>query len=437
MRVCGLASCPFPANHGTPGSIREMAEAISDRGHDVHIVTYHFGQDIPIDGPRIHRIWQLTRESSVVVGPTSRRPLYDLLMVFKTLEVIERHKVDLIHAHGYEAALVAWICRMLTGVPIVYSGHNTMSDELASYDFIRPKFAADLLARLLDAFVPRIGDRCIPHSANMVDFFRERGLAGRTEGVINFGIDVNWVQSGDDDEIRRFHQLEGPVVLYVGVMDEFQRLDLLLEAMVTVLEYEPKAKLLLVVTIPAEKHLARIREEARRLGIEKHVVLTEPQDLEGVRKHLLACDVAVVPRPRAPGFPIKLLNYMSARKPCVMFHSSASGLKTRENALLVEPDTSRALAEGILELMRDEELRERLAANAYQFMLENHDRRLTAEQICAAYLRTLSASGRLDGLVARRPWVGSHLADDKSADRAPTVSTRAAPSGTESLAEVS
>src|SRR5215831_1420107 len=35
LKICTLAACPFPANHGTPGSIREMAEAIADRGHEV------------------------------------------------------------------------------------------------------------------------------------------------------------------------------------------------------------------------------------------------------------------------------------------------------------------------------------------------------------------------------------------------------------------
>ena len=42
-----LAACPFPANHGTPGSIRELAEATADRGHEVHVVTYHFGENLP------------------------------------------------------------------------------------------------------------------------------------------------------------------------------------------------------------------------------------------------------------------------------------------------------------------------------------------------------------------------------------------------------
>src|SRR5262245_59185974 len=120
LKVCMLAACPFPANHGTPGSIREMAEAIAGEGHEVHVVTYHIGENIPLKGPVLHRITPLTGESAVVVGPTVRRPLYDLQMVFKTLQVVRRHRPDVIHAHGYEAALVAWWCRLATGLPVVY-----------------------------------------------------------------------------------------------------------------------------------------------------------------------------------------------------------------------------------------------------------------------------------------------------------------------------
>ena len=56
LRICTLAACPFPANHGTPGSIRELSEAVAERGHDVHVVTYHMGQDIPLKRLNLHRI---------------------------------------------------------------------------------------------------------------------------------------------------------------------------------------------------------------------------------------------------------------------------------------------------------------------------------------------------------------------------------------------
>lgn len=390
LRILVLAACPFPANHGTPGSIREMAESVADLGHEVHVVTYHFGEDIPVRGPRLHRIPKLLPERAIRVGPTTRRPLYDLLMVFKAIQVAWRHRPQLIHAHGYEAGLAAWLCRFVTRLPVLYSGHNTMSDELPSYGFIRPRFLAERLARLLDWFVPRTADRCLPHSENIHRFLVDQGLADRTEPVVNFGINMDEITPSDGSDIRRQYGLGGPVILYAGVMDEFQRLDLLLQAMTRVVRQEPAARLLLVVTIPSEKHSQRLCRQIDELGLSPYVVWTKPQDLTGVRRCLAACDVAVVPRPGAPGFPIKLLNYMLARRPVVMFASSASGLVDGKHAILVSPDTGDAFAAAILRLLGDRDLCHRLAAGGYAFVRDRHDRRAVARQVCDVYRRLLA-----------------------------------------------
>src|SRR5262249_45820351 len=145
--------------------------------------------------------------------------------------------------------------RLATGVPVVYSGHNTMQDELASYDFLKPHCLADGLARFLDAIVPRTADRCLPHSANIEKFFLHMGLRAKTEPIVSFGIDVDWMMRGDGDGVRRRYGLgHSPVVLYTGVLDRFQRLDLLLDGMVHVANAQPQAKLLVVVTIPHQEH---------------------------------------------------------------------------------------------------------------------------------------------------------------------------------------
>ena len=67
LKICVLAACPFPANHGTPGSIRELVEATAERGHEVHVVTYHLGQDLPVGRVHLHRIPNWTRERRIIV----------------------------------------------------------------------------------------------------------------------------------------------------------------------------------------------------------------------------------------------------------------------------------------------------------------------------------------------------------------------------------
>ena len=104
----------------------------------------------------------------------------------------------------------------------------------------------------------------------------------------------------------------GPVVLYTGVLDEFQRIDLLLEAMAEVGRHEPEAKLLIVVTIPQPKHLAASASPGRGAGGRRPRGADRPAAVGRGPRLPEAGDVAVVPRPQAPGFPIKLLNYMAA-----------------------------------------------------------------------------------------------------------------------------
>ncbi len=416
LKVCVLAACPFPANHGTPGSIRELVEATAARGHEVHVVSYHVGEDLSLDGVHLHRIPNWTGERRVVVGPTRYRPLYDFQMIFTAIRVILRHKVDLIHAHGYEAALVAAFCRFVTRRPVLYSAHNRMSDELASYGFFWSKRLANGLAWVLDRTVPRLGDRCIPHSSNLQEFLLARGLAGRSEPVLNFGINLEKQPSCDREQLRRRLGVgDDPIVIYTGVIDRFQRLDLLLGAMTHVLQRIPRAKLLLLATIPNAKHERALLEEAARLGIEKSLILRVPSDMEKGLRLLAICDVAVVPRPGAPGFPIKLLNYMAAERPCVMFASSASGLAHGENVWLVGDDTSQSLGEGIVRLLSSARLRSRVAAGGYRLVRERHDRRMVAAQLCQAYLHLMQETKRWNQ-IAQRPSVDAPSIDMLAAD---------------------
>lgn len=403
LKVCVLAACPFPANHGTPGSIRELAEATAERGHEVHVVSYHMGDNLPLHGVQHHRIADWTGERRVVVGPTRRRPLYDFQMIFTAMHVMRKYKLDLMHAHGYEAAMVAGCVRPFVRRPVLYSAHNSMGDELASYDFFRSRKLADMLAWVLDNTVPRIGNRCLPHSTNLQEFLLAKGLASRSEPVLNFGIDVESLPVVDRARLRTQLGLgDDPIILYSGVIDKFQRLDLLLEAMVHVLRVEPRAKLLIFSTIQHPKHERALLDEAARLGVDRSVILRVPSDMEKGRKLISLCDIAVVPRPSAPGFPIKLLNYMAASRPCVMFASSASRVNHGEHVWLAAKDTSESLGGAIVQLLKNRELRHRIADGGHRFVCEHHDRRVVSGHLVEAYTKMLKQTRHWKH-VAQRP----------------------------------
>jgi glycosyltransferase involved in cell wall biosynthesis len=85
-----------------------------------------------------------------------------------------------------------------------------------------------------------------------------------------------------------------------------------------------------------------------------------------------ACAVAVLPRRRPGGFPVKLLNYMEAARPIVACRGIADGLEHDRSAWLLERDASPAeLARALRTLAADPERGARLG-RAARARLEAH-----------------------------------------------------------------
>ena len=396
LKICVLAACPFPANHGTPGSIRELTNSLAEAGHEVHLVTYPHGEEMKVhEAVKIHRVAKWSRRDRVVVGPTWKKPFYDFLMVFKAIQICWKYDIDLIHAHLYEAAIAAWLTRSVTFRKFVYSGHNTMQDELASYNFFRSQKLANGLGKFLDHFVPARADRCIPHSKNIETFFFERGLRSRTEGVINFGIDLNDLQQRRHKTANdRFHSIPKPLIVYTGILDHFQRLDLLLGAMKLVLQARPEARLVIAMTLDQPEFRETLQRKVDALGLSETVQFTDRISFEECLQLLERADIAVSPRPDTPGFPIKLLNYLAMETPVVMFESSSNGVRHREEVWLAPEDTAESLADGLVELLDDQSLRVRLASNGHRFVFEHHDSSKVTSKLIHCFLKVLKGTRR-------------------------------------------
>ena len=66
------------------------------------------------------------------------------------------------HAHNYEAPLAAFLGRRTRSIPLFYSAHTLLEEELPAY-FGGPhrKRFARLAGKLLDRSVPRLADHAI------------------------------------------------------------------------------------------------------------------------------------------------------------------------------------------------------------------------------------------------------------------------------------
>jgi len=390
LNIAMVVASPFPANHGTPGSIREMAQALADKGHAVHIVTYHFGEGQYPKGVNIHRIVNLGLKKKMVIGPTKGKPFLDFLLVYKLVRVILKEKIDLIHAHNYEGALVGYLARILTHRPMVYNAINTMSDELPSYNFFRPKILAIWLAGFLDFLVPRMADQIIAISEELVGFLKKQKIDGEKVHFIPLGIDTRPFEGLDRSTIRNRYSLGNvPLVIYTGTVDRFQRIDYLLKAMANVCKHIENAKLFIIVNIAVQKDLKDCHQIIENLNLQNNVVVLTNKPLEEVPHFLAGADVAVVARPDCPGFPVKLLNYMAAGKPIVLFEGTSKGLQHLKSAFIVKDHNWEEMAHGIISLLQNRSLCQDLGRNAKSRVKENFAWEKLSERVENVYYELL------------------------------------------------
>ena len=378
-RIAMVAACPFPAPRGSQVLIRDLARALADRGHDVHVVTYPEGESLwSVHGIHVHRV-------GTSGGYTGRHALswrkvtLDVGLLRVLYRVVRRERIDVIHAHNYEAPVLAYVVRALTGVPVVYHSHNVLGDELSYYVRGRwARMAAARLGSLLDAHVPRRADFCIALTPEIETCLRRHGVPPRRLATVPPGATLR-----ADADVDRPPPLAPFTIVYAGNCDAYQDLDVLWEA-VTLLHRERPAVAVRLVTHDREWARDASPGLAALLAAGVAQVVVAPGYRE-VRRQMAGAHALVCPRGSWSGFPIKLINYMAAGRAIVAADGSAKGVVDGETGLTFRNGSAVGLAAALRRLHDEPALRQRLGENARIAARARYSWRRAAAQIEAIY----------------------------------------------------
>jgi len=392
LSILMVAACPFPANYGSPAAIKEMSESMADLGHDVHVVTYPYGDEISVRGIHIHRVSGFGLLHQVSSGPAWHKPVLDLLMVFKACQLIWKYKCDIIHSNNYEGQLVGICAKLITGRPLLYNAVNSMTDELSSYGFIKPAFLARWLASFLDWSVPRFSDYVLTLTQELFEFLVGKGISREKMVCIPAGIQPEMFQHTNPDRFRDSLQLRDKrVILYTGTLDRFQRLDILFRAFARLGPEFSDTVLLLVSPFVKEVLRHELETLAGELGITARLRWVDRHPLEDLPDYLVLGDVAVAPRPASAGHPIKILNYMGTRRPIVAAAGGGKGIWHLQNGFVCRDEDVEHMAEGLSTLLTDRKLAEQLGEAAFRTVQEEYNWRIQCQKIENIYFCIISA----------------------------------------------
>jgi glycosyltransferase involved in cell wall biosynthesis len=157
----------------------------------------------------------------------------------------------------------------------------------------------------------------------------------------------------------------GPVVMYVGNLETYQGIDLLIEAFRRALPEVPDARLAIIGGSPGD--VAAYRERCAALGLEDRVWLAGPRPVERLAAYLRRATVLVSPRIHGDNTPMKVYSYLDSGRVLLATRlPTHTQVLTDEISCLVDPEPD-AMARGLVELLRDAGRRETLAASAKDF----------------------------------------------------------------------
>jgi glycosyltransferase involved in cell wall biosynthesis len=350
-RILMIAPTPFFADRGCHVRILGEAKALIASGNQLVLCTYPLGRDI--EGVPTARTVSVPWYKKLAAGPSFHKFYIDLLLLWKSLLVCRRFHPEVIHAHLHEGIVIGAIVSKLCGVPLVADLQGSLTRELRDHRFIPERQWFLRLMYGIEKIINHLPSQLIcssTHTARMcVNTF---GIATDRVIPIMDGVDLEIFAPEEADPALRASlgiRADEKVIVFVGVLTEYQGIDLLIEAIPAVVKVIPEAKFL-IIGFPNEECY---RQKARTLGVADRICFTGKIPYGDTPKYLALAYGAVSPKISTTEANLKLLTYMAMGLPTVVFESPVNREILGDLGVYAKMADAKALAEALLALLQD------------------------------------------------------------------------------------
>ena len=377
--------CMLTTHHSPLDSRIFYKEALSLKAHGYSLIVITASEDqntvfqgIAIQGFRVNRI----------LRALSRILLLDWISIFRLAWVAVRMDCEVYHAHEFDSLISAWMCRAYKRrignlVKMVYDVHEWYP-EFSDYG-LRNSFRFKVF-RTLDRFLARRADLIIAtehEKAQRYETYRDK----KDVLVLGHYPRLNGVSLDNPFETR---QKRPWVVGYVGDLT-MDRGDLtVLEGVRRVQERTgSRIDVIYVGDFSVPEHRKVVMEYARRNGISLEItgrVLHEHVSQQIARMDI--CLAILHPKPYlVHAVPIKLFEYMVCGKPILASNLGNIRRILDESGagITVNPSDTDALAEGLLRLLEDPDLRRTMGQAGLRYIQNDHHWAVLEKKLLTAY----------------------------------------------------
>ncbi len=362
-----------------------LAKGLVDAGHTVKIFTAQL-PDTPkyenYQGIHIHRLRPIARPFNFPFLPG-------------LLSALARERCDIFHAHINSPITVdiTAFASQLTNTPLIVTYHADalISDIAANTPFFRAwldqayrwacRRAANVAKQLIvtspiyrntSLFLQDYLDKTtvIPVTVNPY-FLRAQLSTNKAKESLGF-------------------KPNNTLLLFVGRLVPYKGLHTLLQAFHQIRQQDSSVRLALAGSGPLESGL---QDMSAKLGISNAVHFLGVLSRRRLRDAYSACDIFVLPsRSRSEAFGVVQLEAMAQAKPIVA--TTVGGIpyvvRHEKTGILVPPADKSALAQALLRLITDPNLRDKLGSAGRKRLMDNFTREKTTPLLEAVYYGILS-----------------------------------------------
>lgn len=390
LRILMVAPTPYFADRGCHVRIYEEARALIARGHQVRIVTYHLGRTLP-DIPT-ERIPVVPWYRKLAAGPSWHKPYLDLLLLVKAYAVARRFRPQLLYAHLHEGAFLGIVLKAVLRRPLLFDCQGSLTAELVDHGFVRPGSLLFRLFRAIERFVNGRVDYLVTSSGPAAQALSTVwGVPVDRVSALMDGVDMAEFRPLPKESIRQELALprDVPVAVFLGVLNSYQGIDLLLEVM-ALLKSRGVPIHFLVMGFPEESY----RRRAEAAGLAGQVTFTGRIDYRQAARYLAAGDVALSPKVSLTEANGKLFNYMACGLPVVAFDTPVNREILGETGIYARFNDPEDFAGRLAELITaDPAVRRELAGRVRHRAEQEHSWRVRGEQLSDICCRVVAGSG--------------------------------------------
>ena len=346
-----------PPDGGVAENVAQLALGLGDQGWEVELAAPResiLDERAAAAGIPVHRLaW----------ARGYGHPGHDYRSARQLARCLRRKRFDLLHCHSAKAGVIGRLVGRAAHVPVVYSPH--CFPFIGEFGGVRRIFATTVERALAP-----LGERIICVCEYERQQARRIGIAERRLAVVRNGCAPCSIGVQADKATHSFAG-DGPLVASIAVLRRQKRLDVLIDAVPSILARAPDAKVAVIGDGPLRGELTA---RAERLGLD-----AEPRfaflPFTSSAAHLAATDVFVLPS-SWEALAIGLLEALACGIPTVATDvGGSSEVVLPETGILVPPGDPGALADGVVSLLLDPQRRAAMASaarehHAHQFRVE-------------------------------------------------------------------